>query len=99
MGASRTIARAYKCALALLICIQLEIFCYVASVGMYLDEVGKGLLAAKPHYRKAHLAGYATSTILVVPWLYLVRNPISLTLAVPHLPMQAWYGIRRESKR
>jgi len=99
MGASRTISRAYKCALALSICIQLEVFFYIASVGCFLDEIIKGLLGANPQQRVLFIVGYALTSACVIPWLYLVSNPITLTLSVSHLPMQAWYGIRRESKR
>jgi hypothetical protein len=99
MGAGRTIARAYKCALALSICIQLEFFFYVASVGSYLDVINKNLLGAKPHFRTLYLVGLGASIVCVFPWLSLVSHPVSLTLAISHVPTQAWYGIRRESKR
>lgn len=87
MGASRTIARAYKCALALSICIQLEIFLYIASVGCILDQITKNLLGARPSHRTVFLIGYTISTILVVPWLWLVSNPMPFTFTVSHLPV------------
>jgi hypothetical protein len=82
MGASRTIARAYKCALALSICIQLEIFFYIASVGSYIDEISKSILGANPHFRTMYLIGYTVTTICVIPWLSLVSDPVSSTLTV-----------------
>jgi hypothetical protein len=87
MGASRTIARAYKSALALGICIQLEIWFYVASVMCFLDQIAKGLLGSEPQNRTLILVGYSISTACVIPWLYMVGNLIPFTLVVSHLLM------------
>lgn len=78
MGASRTIARAYKCALALGICIQLEFFFYIASVAYFLDQISKHLLGSNPESRTLLLVAYSISAACVVPWLYMVSNPIPL---------------------
>lgn len=101
MGASRSISRAYKCALALSICVQLEMFFYFASIGVFLDEIRKRLLGADPEHRILFLVGYSITSACIVPWLYVVSNPMSLLRLTPltHLPMQAWYGVRRESKK
>lgn len=46
MGASIAIDRAYKIALALSIAIQLSVFFYVASVGIFLDMLSKHVMGA-----------------------------------------------------
>lgn len=98
MGASRTISRAYKCALALSICVQLEMFMYFASIGCFLDEISKGLLGAKPQHRILFLVGYSITSASVVPWLYVVSNPILLrSLTLTHPP--AYAGLVRRSPR
>ncbi len=74
MGASRTIARAYKCALALGICIQLEIFFYTGSLIIFLDQINKSLVGANPDNKMLLLVGYSISTVCVAPWLYTVSN-------------------------
>jgi hypothetical protein len=70
MGASRAISRAYKCALALSICVQLEVFVYISSVGIFLDEISKRLLGANPNSRILFIVGYSITSACVIPWLY-----------------------------
>ena len=99
MGASRTISRAYKCALALSICVQLEVFFYIASVGCFLDEFVKGLLGARPNNRTLFIVGYSVTSACVLPWVYVVRNPISFTLTLSHPPAYAdlvWHPPREQ---
>ena len=74
MGASRTIARAYKCTLAIGICIQLELFFYTSSVIIFLDQINKKLVGANPEQKTLLLVGYSISIACVTPWLYTVSN-------------------------
>lgn len=74
MGASRTIARAYKCALAIGICIQLELFFYTSSVIIFLDQINKKLVGSDPQQKTLLLVGYSISIVCVTPWLYTVSN-------------------------
>jgi hypothetical protein len=71
MGASRTIARAYKIALALAICVHLELFFYTAAVTCFLDQIAKGLLGSEPQHRTLLLVSYTITTVLAIPWLSL----------------------------
>lgn len=74
MGASRTIARAYKCALALGICIQLLLFFYTASVTIFLDQMNKNLVGSNPDHKTLLIVGYSISIVCVAPWLYTVSH-------------------------
>ena len=100
MGASRTIARAYKCALALGICIQLLLFFYTASVTIFLDQMNKNLVGSNPEHKTVLLVGYSISIVCVAPWLYTVSSFNTAYIDRSHICLlQAWYGIRRENKK
>lgn len=99
MGASKSIARAYKAALALSIGIQLSIFFYMSSVGLWIDEIRKELLGARPELKNFYLAWYIGVTVMTAPWLYLVCTHKFTKNSASYFAVQAWYGLRRESNR
>ena len=55
---------------------QLAAFFFIASVGIWLDEISKHIMGARPALLPMCLAFYITSAILVIPWLSLAHIAI-----------------------
>lgn len=67
---------AWLMAQALFSATQLAAFFFVASVGIWLDEISKHIMGARPAFLPMTLAFYIISVILAVPWLALAHIAI-----------------------
>lgn len=70
-GASLQVRTAWFTAQALYSVVQLTPFLFVASVGIWLDEITKHIMGARPALLPMCLVFYILSAVLVVPWLSL----------------------------
>jgi hypothetical protein len=55
---------------------QLAAFFFIASVGVWLDEISKHIMGARPALLPMCLAFYIISVVLVIPWLSLAYTAI-----------------------
>jgi hypothetical protein len=75
-GTSQKVQVAWMTAQALFAATQLAAFFFIASVGIWLDEITKHIMGARPALLPMCLAFYVISVILVVPWLSLASVAI-----------------------
>ncbi|KAG8839844.1 hypothetical protein FRC20_005892 [Serendipita sp. 405] len=70
-SASAVATRAYNFTQAIFSVASLTAFFYVASVSIWLDEITKHLMGARPSHLSLNLGLYISAIILIIPWLVL----------------------------
>ncbi|KAF7298362.1 hypothetical protein MKEN_01360800 [Mycena kentingensis (nom. inval.)] len=71
VGAPTYINRIYRFFMAMLACLQLEVFVLVAGTSLWLNILTKTAIAQLAHHAELYKAGAIFSLVIVLPWLAL----------------------------